>query len=255
MKIETLQEALTDVQINFPFNNLRRLLKWDDHSQRLPKAFGGACVFQLKQLREHLKNFEEFEIHYIEEIGGTHSVMICRHKVTGKLILMDPFLLHKEPIDLSKILAERTARKFAIHPTLAGSGQMCIEIRPGSGSSFQITLYYNPWNEMDYTVYAFNASKLLPHHPSITEDRIKSEVPELALRVFNPEEGTTTLAANVNTGTLVIRKKGLHSQKYYEATTGFDAELARVSERVHLDVSELLKLFADARKIYSGFRK
>ncbi len=255
METENLQAALSEVQTDFPFNNIRRILKWEDHSLRLPKAFGGACVFQLKQLRERVKSLEEHEIHFLEELGGTHSVMICKHKETGELILMDPFLLHKEPINLSKVLSKRKPESFPIHPTLAGIAQMRLEIRPSSRSTFQITLYYNPWNESDYTVYTFDASKLLPRHPSITEARIKSEVPEFVLRLFRPEEGTTTLAANRDTGSIVIRKKGLHNRRFYEVTTGFREELGRISERVHLDISELLGLFAQSRKIYNGFRE
>lgn len=252
---ETLQEALGEVQESFPFNNVRRLVKWEDSSVRLPGAFGGACVFQLKQLREKLKSLEGYEINYLQEFEGGHAAMVCKHIESGTLFMMDPFMLYVEPINLSRILENRRPEDHAAYPILRSSEQIRLEVRPMSPTVFQVTLYYNPWNQSEYVSYVYDASKLLPKHPPITEDRIKVEVPELVLRLFKRGEGTTTLAADVNTGSLVIRKKGVSARKIFQASDSFPKELEDISKRVHFEVSELLQVFAKAGRIYKGFRR
>lgn len=249
-----LQEALTEVQTKYPFNNVRRLIKHVDPSRRMPQAFGGACVFHLKKLKERLEGNERYDLSFIEETGAYHTAALVEDRELKADFLLDPYLLHKEPINLTELFKTRGKRSFPVHPKFRSQAQARLEVMP-MFPSVMITAYYNPFDERDYTAHVFNTGSRLAKHPPIIEKRLKSEVPELALRILDLEEGVTTLAADIHTGTLQIRKKGSRTARLSEHSENFATELAQVSARVHIEVAELLKLFTDARRIYHELRR
>lgn len=249
-----LQEALTEVQTKYPFNNVRRLIKHADPSRRMPQAFGGACVFHLKKLKERLEGNERYDLSFIEETGAYHTAAVVEDRELSADFLLDPYLLHREPINLTELFRTRAKRPFPVHPKFRSQSQARLEVMP-MFPSVMVTAYYNPFDERDYTAHIFNTENRLAKHPPIIEKRLKSEVPELALRMLDLQEGVTTLAADIHTGALQIRKKGNRTARIPEFSPNFHSEVAQVSERVHIEVTELLKLFADARRIYHELRR
>lgn len=239
--VERLNAALLKVEREVPFNNFRRYLAAERLDKGLPAALGGACVYQLKKLALELTGVEGEEA-YVEERGGLHTALIKKDPSTGNRFYLDPFLLHKEPINLDAMLAGRRPQVFNVYPQLITEKQATLEMRPAGSSSISTTLFYSPYNPDEYVSFIFDLARATEKHPPLTKQRLSgSRPPEFVLRLFNEDLSTTTLGWDLSRQSFKVKKKGgkISARTYQENSEEFDREKELICTRIGLSWADL----------------
>lgn len=249
--IEQLNVALLKVQREVPFNNFCRYLAAEKLDKDLPVTLGGACVYQLRKLAKELTSVEGEES-YVEEKGGLHTALIKRVPETGDRHYLDPFLLHKEAINLDEILRTKRPKALNVYPQLLTERQATLELRPSGMQRFYSTLHYNPYNEDEYVSFLFDLDAATSKHPPLTKKRLSgSRPPEFVLRLFNEDLSTTTVGWDLAAKSFKIKRKGgrLTQRTYLESSKEFESEKEIVCARIGVNWSDFQKVIQTAWEI------
>lgn len=249
--IEQLNAALLKIQREVPFNNFRRYLAAEKLDKDLPVTLGGACVYQLRKLANELTSVEGEES-YVEERGGLHTALIKKVPETGDRYYLDPFLLHKEPVNLDEIIRTKRPKVLNVYPQLLTEKQATLELRPSGLQRFSSTLNYNPYNESEYVSFLFDLEAATTKHPPLTKKRLSgSRPPEFVLRLFNEDLSTTTVGWDLATKGFKIRKKGgkITQRTYVESSKEFETERELVCTRIGVNWSDFQGVIKTAWEI------
>jgi hypothetical protein len=108
-----LTKAYCSVLKEVPYNSVSSVF---NVAREVPPAvFGGNCIWQVMQLRKRLLN-EGVRGTYFLRDGRHHTLIVPSREA---LFLLDPYLMHKEPINLTEMLDSREKqRKFIAYPNV-----------------------------------------------------------------------------------------------------------------------------------------
>jgi len=133
-----MKEALSvasETPLNSSYQVFKYLMKrgvglsWDE-------KLGGDCVYSANILKSMLED-QGYEVRLLQARNSTHAVVLA--KSDGKLWLMDPFLMHEQPICLDHVRRVPEGIASPAHPHNKGEKSEIVVIQAGP-DEFDVTV-------------------------------------------------------------------------------------------------------------------
>ena len=165
--------------------------------QRPSKKFGSNCYEQARSLRNTLIAAGFSKAYLVEDmINGRHRSVLC--PIQEKLFLVDPYLMHCEPIDISTIVNSYSADSFPIT-----RGEKSILTLRRQKDLITITKSWPYQNRID--TFTINISNPCTH------DLTRAQYFE---RAFHPKQTTLSIRfLNTITGSVDYLAYPIHANK------------------------------------------
>lgn len=192
MNIIILKKALNDLLIEMPYNSISHLYQYFT-STTPDSRFGAACAWQTIELANRLKSLGAEELFFVRDHRHGALITACH----GRLFLLDPYLMHIEPISLSKLFQSKLGLEFIAYPMCQIRGiskQVSILHARFYAKRGVLSLKYKRLNLLteEYQIshkFKFNLNQRLITRPS--DDEIihlffDPEQNNLSIRAINP---------------------------------------------------------------------
>lgn len=243
-----LKQELANIQRELPYNELPRYLV--RAGVETPRAFGGDCTKQTEELVENLRRKTSGRIAYLPVINGPHQAAVAED--SGETYLLDPYLLHHEPIHVSEILKEKSTVQFAIYPKHPSVAQPKLLVRSSGESRITIETYgdpFSPENPTEY--YSFDLKKVNEESTPVAVKYLKSKKSraELAIRTLNQDNGVSNLFFDIGKRAFGLRKTGGAKPRTYSEAYQQDlflGELEKMADQLQVGPQELRGYFHKA---------
>jgi len=197
--VEAVSEKITAAYhagLNMPYCSVTPVFQVAGRTA--PKEFGDNCIGQSERVALELAYISESEPMYIFE--GRHHAVVWQDR--GRTLFFDPYLLHKEPIDLMEVQrSPEKKRSFPAYPSvLDRQGQErtgFLEIIFGKNSQrFLVNKGRFDQSRDDYNITSFrlNLDQQTPFRtePNDPEIAFAQEQTTLSIRVLFEEHGSTS---------------------------------------------------------------
>jgi hypothetical protein len=234
-----MKEQLTQIILGTPYFSAGKLLMAE--GVRYNHNLGGNCVFQNTALAGRLRD-QGGAPSFISSLSDRlHFATLCREG--SQQYLLDPFLLHREPINLTKILKQKTEKHYDAYPYTGGMPSRLV-VRPTSKSTFTIGLYV--FKDGSYALsreYSYDLSSEFPRLPELDDPEIARTIQRsLALRVIELSGKLHKLNLCPRTGHMGIKSingsQELFSQK--KDPEGFMDRLEQICRIIRVEAHEVL---------------
>jgi hypothetical protein len=228
MGTPTLDKVLQDSLYRMPYSSVTPFYLLLTAHVPDPR-FGNACVWQSKAVADDLIARGLTDVRFLNDRRHLATVARCN----GELYLFDPYLLHRNAINLSEVLREganQTYRAFPICKDAHGQRKDgVLEVQPSSDRR-EVTLRYRQFAvaEDRYLLrhrFTFSVGATLERFPSLEDIRHR-----LSGLLFHPEQ--TTLSVRV-----LNRKRGSISQVFYPVAQ-YHGDPSILPDRLRVDVSD-----------------
>ncbi len=211
-----------------------------------PEQFGGNCVFMTRQLTRKLLE-SGLAPQYIFASNRTHWSAVCREgKHTYQL---DPFLLHEEPIPISKIIQNGKQAVFDAHPIVNGHPSK-IAVQPKSAHEFSVSVSgFRGETYQTFRRYEYDLRQTLTDIPrDWRQPRDTKESTYLNMRTLDPD-GQVTSMYLYEEGFMTAKTLGGRKLKQ-RSDPEFHDLMSRIAGQLRTDVDRLMRFFYDAQGIY-----
>lgn len=253
--LSELKKELTDTERELPYNELTRYLVHAGEAEGIPRAFGFDCIEQTRDLVERLREKTSASVNFLPVVRGPHQAVTVEEE--GKIYLLDPYVLHREVIPLSKILEERRATAFPIfpiHPTVA---QPTLVVHPTSRTEFRLELNDDPFApNQPSEFYGFDLRRTKGSStPMELRHLRRGKRLDITLRTLNPDDGVSSLFFDFEARCFTVKRiGGRRPRKYVENQYGdlFQAEFERIAAQLQVSPEQLRAYFHRAVTIQAN---
>ncbi|MFA5351852.1 MAG: hypothetical protein WC304_01075 [Candidatus Gracilibacteria bacterium] len=243
-----MQAALQETISTTPYNSFAAFAR--KAGFEVAPALGGNCVFQNNKLSDSLRK-EGYETFSLSSPSSPHCATIC--KEDGDLHYLDPFLLAKEPINLTELLTLSRKRIFSAFSFSAEyPNKIVFSPSEESPTQFQIALWrfskkqrrYGKLRSYDYDLRDKSSEK-----PSPKDESLYLRQKKLVLR-FSCEEGCfSEVNIDTHSGEMNTILLDQYSAQNYNQEL-FLKKLEEIAKRLRVEISELLPTFCQGYSAY-----
>lgn len=235
-----MKEALEQIVLKVPYNSFTIFLE----QQGIPflPDLGGSCITLNKTLAECLYK-KGYSPRFVSSDNGfiQHYATICRD---GKnLYYLDPFVMHLEPIPLSKTLSDR--RKISVNALPQINNQWSqIVVEPLSKKEYHVHLYGLIRNKHSLIhTYTYDIEDAVPFLPEADSKDFVTPKKKLGIRLVDEINNIITLALDPNTGGLSVNVSGEERKTFRKhiSPKSFDDLLRKGCKSYSFDSNDLIK--------------
>jgi hypothetical protein len=249
-----MKDQLCQVINGVPYSSFTGIL--DVSKESYDQKLGGSCIKQTRKLIRDLTE-EGYQAHFIQADSDVlHYATLCREK--GQFYYLDPFLMHHEPIAVSKAFRERSQKVYDAYPIVDGVPSKIV-VKPKSHTDFNVALWGTAGENghVHLRDYYYNISNTTPTLPEQVDQRLaKSKQKYLQLRVLG-EKGKV-MKANLypETSRMSVDRIG-RGKPYMQVTSPeeFFNEMRQISEQIRMSVGDIMETFYKANRIYRKWHK
>lgn len=238
-----MKEQFDAVKMEVPFADFPEILS--ARGLKADPEFGGNCVHQSRVLAEKLRA-DGYSVSFIKDLESSHWAILANDGVSD--FYMDPYLLHKNPINISD-LKESGGKTVEALPIVEGKPSKVI-ITP-TVAGFDINIYGYKSRFRGYQHVWSSKYNLSIRKESITPsgDGYPSFFPRAFFNLKVPlEDGSVIkLLWEINTvsNELKVENIGEHPQ-------GANIALPRLSSRLRTSETRLISTLQAANDLYYG---
>ena len=248
----SLQETVREV----PFNSFGKILLAD--GQEYPRQLGGNCVLQNRALTDKLAAANITELQYITAQEKPHWVSLARDDgfSQGDTFMMDPFILHDEPLNISKAMRDGELIQD-VHPLHVPNGvpskvravktaDQVMEVqlhapRPNNPSSTKHVMTYT------YHLDGEHHAELPPVNYQVLAG-LRQKMIELG--VLRPSGRVSRVYLNPENGDMNMLHVGEKKIARHKSKADFDRDLAEIAGEFRLSLEELLGILDRGKEAY-----
>lgn len=239
-----MKEELIKIAKEVPYNSFGPFLVSDaiPYNSRL----GGNCVLQNRMLTELLFQSGYKDVSYISTTEGiTHYATLCSEG--NSLYYLDPFILQKEPLSLSKLFSK---------------GRVAIEAYPNENklifqttgeNMFSVTVETTKDNQREnIRTYVYDLQQSFPRLPELGDESLLHRQKSLVLRVLTSEIEFQQISLDHNTGLMSFKSTHPDGKRWRQRydTVPFTQQMTSISEVIGVTTYELEHAFYNAHNSY-----
>ena len=256
MKGEAMKDAFASMR-ETPFNSCYQILKGAGVEPL--EELGGECLFLGRELGKRLveAGSDPGQVSFVKSVNNRmHYGVVCEDD-SGEEFLMDPYLLHWDPIPLCGVLEKGGLRGYNANPVVQDRPTKVLVASVGGGCvSVSADIYGRDGHrEIWEAVFNISAQARLASLPEDGEDgAVDIHREKLLLRLLLDDGTIARLSYDLRGQCMDIRNIG-HGRVFREGEEGFDRQIELIAERLRVDVDAIVRNFKVTEEAYHARRQ